>query len=522
MHAVPSIAEMVDTARCLGLSLEPDEAVLLHGYLAEKLAEMDEFAQSRLDEGAPEVTYPERGRGYRPSAAEDPLNAWTWRCEIAGAASGLLAGKTVSYKDHTAVAGMPLAYGAAPLESFIPQIDATIVTRVLAAGGTITGKHVMDGLAGGFGLGTQGDFGRPLNPHDHAHYTGGSSSGSAVALATGEVDISFGGDQGGSIRIPAAWCGVVGLKPTFGLVSHFGVGFGSDPSIDYTGPMAVRVEDVALAMQATAGYDGLDPRQARDIPETFDAMTGLDGGVKGLRIGILEEGFEGPLEPEVRDAVMAAVAELEAAGAEITKVSVPAHRTARLAQVAMSPEGSLGMNQVGFMGAFYRGYYPTSIITAVHRMNRLHGSGATARTKLMLLAGEYSRRNFDGAVYAKGQNVRQGVIRAFDAAFADVDLLVMPTCVTVAPRYADPPADRVDAAELWLNTEKRPTASAVLNTQPYNYTGHPAIAVPCGKAGRLPISMQLVGRRLDDALVLRAAYAYQQRVAWDELTSVSA
>ncbi len=296
MHAVPSIEEMVDTARCLGLSLEPDEAVLLHGYLAEKLAEMDEFAQSRLDEGAPEVTFPERGRGYRPSAAEDPLNAWTWKCEIPGAQAGLLAGKTVSYKDHTAVAGMPLAYGAAPLEGFIPQIDATIVTRVLAAGGTITGKHVMDGLAGGFGLGTQGDFGRPLNPHDTAHYTGGSSSGSAVALATGEVDISFGGDQGGSIRIPAAWCGVVGLKPTFGLVSHFGIGFGSDPSIDYTGPMAKRVEDVALALQATAGYDGLDPRQTRDIPETFDALTGLDGGVKGLRIGILEEGFEGPLQ----------------------------------------------------------------------------------------------------------------------------------------------------------------------------------------------------------------------------------
>jgi amidase len=521
MHAVPSIEEMVDTARTLGLSLEADEAALLHAHLAEKLAEMDEFVQLRIDERPPEVTFPERAPGHRPSAAEDPLNAWTWKCEIRGARSGLLAGKTVSFKDHTAVAGIPLAFGAAPLEHFIPQIDATVVTRALAAGATVTGKHVMDGLAGGFGLGTRGDFGRPLNPHDPAHYSGGSSSGSAVALAAGEVDISFGGDQGGSIRIPAAWCGVVGLKPTFGLVSHFGIGFGSDPCIDYTGPMAKRVEDVAAALQATAGYDGLDPRQARDIPESYDALTGLDGGVQGLRIGILEEGFEGPLQPEVRDAVMAAVAELEAAGAEVTKVSVPEHRTARLAQTAMSPEGSLGMFQVGFMGAFYRGYYPTSIITAVHRLNRLGASGTTARTKLMLLAGEYARRNFDGAVYAKGQNVRQTVIAAFDAALADVDVLVMPTCVTVAPRYEDPPADRVAAAELWVNMAKRPTASAVLNTQPYNYTGHPALAVPCGKAGRLPISMQLVGRRLDDALLLRVAYAYQQRVDWEELTGIS-
>jgi amidase len=521
MHAIPSIEEMVETARGLGLALEPAEAVLLHGYLVEKLAELDDFVQSRLDEGAPEVTFPVRDRGYRPSATEDPLNAWTWKCHIEGAAGGLLAGKTVSYKDHTAVAGMPLAFGAAPLEHFIPQIDATIVTRVLAAGGTITGKHVMDGLAGGFGLGTRGDFGRPLNPHDPAHYTGGSSSGSAVALATGEVDISFGGDQGGSIRIPAAWCGVIGLKPTFGLVSHFGIGFGSDQSIDYTGPMAKRAEDVALALQATAGYDALDPRQTRHVPETFDAMTTLDGGVKGVRIGVLEEGFEGPLEPDVREAVMMAVAELEAAGAEVTKVSVPEHGTARIAQQAMGPEGSLGMAQVGFMGAFSRTYYPTSIITAVHRMNRLNLGGSTARTKLQLLVGEYSRRNFAGAVYTKGHNVRAGIVAAFDAALADVDLLVMPTCVTVAPRYENPPADRIEADELWLDLEKKPTASAVLNTQPYNYTGHPAIAVPCGKSGRLPISMQLVGRNFEDALLLRAAYAYEQRVDWDDYTGIS-
>jgi len=310
------------------------------------------------------------------------------------------------------------------------------------------------------------------------------------------------------------------LKPTFGLVSHFGVGFGSDPSIDYTGPMAKRVEDVAAALQATAGHDGLDPRQARDIPDTYDAMSTLDGGVKGLRIGILDEGFDGPIQPEVREAVLAAAAELEALGAEVTKVSVPEHRTARVAQTAMGPEGSLGMAQVGFMAAFSRTYYPTEIITAVRRLNRMHGSGATARTKLQLLLGEYSRRNFDGAVYTKGMNVRAGIVAAFDAALADIDLLVMPTCVTVAPRYKDPPADRVAAAELWVDLDKRPTASAVLNTQPYNYTGHPALAVPCGKAGRLPISVQLVGRRLDDALLLRAAYAYQQRVDWDAFTSV--
>lgn len=522
MRAIPSVTEMTETAKTLGIALEPEEAVLIHDHLVDKLAEIDEFVQLRIDEGAPPVTYAARAPGHRPTAAEDPLNAWTWKCRIEGAADGLLAGKTVSYKDHVAVAGIPVAYGAAPLEHLVANVDATIVTRVLAAGGTVTGKHVMDGLAGGMGLGTTGDFGRVLNPHNHAHYTGGSSSGSAAALAAGEVDVSFGGDQGGSIRIPAAWCGVVGLKPTFGLVSHFALGFGTDPSIDYTGPMARTVEDTAAALQAVAGYDGLDPRQGRAVPEHYDALTTLDGGVAGLRIGILEEGFDDPTQPDVRDAVLRAVEVLQAAGADVTKVSVPEHRTARVAQQAMMPEGSLAMYQSGFMGAYARTYYPSSIVAAVRRFNRDHGSGATARTKLWLLAGEYSRRNFDGVAYTKGHNVRAGIIAAFDRAFADVDVLVMPTCVTTAPRYTAPGADRWATAETWLSAEKRVTSSAVLNTMPTNYTGHPALAVPCGKSGGLPISMQLVGRFFDDALLLRTAYAYQQSVDWAETIGIGA
>lgn len=522
MHAVPSVEEMVGTARRLGMNLDPNEAVLIHGYLVDKLVELDAFVQSRLDEGAPEVTYSTRAPGYRPSDDEDPLNAWTWKCHIEGSADGLLAGKTVSYKDHTAVAGIPLAYGAQPLANFVPDIDATIVTRVLAEGGTIVGKHVMDGLAGGMGLSITGDFGRPLNPHNPAHYTGGSSSGSAVALATGQVDVSFGGDQGGSIRIPAAWCGVVGLKPTFGLVSHFGVGFGTDPSIDYTGPMARTVEDTAAALQATAGFDGLDPRQGRTVPESIDALTALDGGVKGLRIGVLDEGFDDPIEPEVRDAVMDAVDVLATAGAEVTKVSVPEHRTARVAQTAMMPEGSLAMAQVGFMGAFARTYYPSSIIAAVRRFNDDMLDGATARTKLNLIVGEYARRNFGGVAYTKGHNVRAGIVAAFDGAFADVDVLAMPTCVTVAPRF-EAPTDRLEIADLWMSPTKRATASSVLNTMPYNYTGHPALAVPCGKSSNgLPISLQLVGRCFEDPVLLRAAFAYEHAVDWDELIGVRA
>ncbi len=151
--------------------------------------------------------------------------------------------------------------------------------------------------------------------------TGGSSSGSAAAVAAGEVDISFGGDQGGSIRIPAAFCGIIGHKPTFGLVSHFGIGFGADQSIDYTGPMARTVADAAAALQATAGYDPYDPRQTRDVPTRMDVLGRLADGVSGLRLGVLEEGFE-EAEADVHDLVLAAVDVLARLGADVSKVSI--------------------------------------------------------------------------------------------------------------------------------------------------------------------------------------------------------
>src|SRR3712207_3927846 len=224
----------------------------------------------------PPMLSPARSPAYKPSAAEDPLNAWTWKCSIEGEGDGLLAGKTVSYKDHIAVAGVPMSFGSFALDGLIPDFDATVVTRVLEQGGKVVGKNVMNGLSGGFGAGGAiGDYGRPLNAHSHEHVTGGSSSGSGAAVAAGEVDISCGGDQGGSIRIPAAFCGIVGLKPTFGLLSHFGIGFGSDQSIDYTGPMARTVEDAAAALQATAGYDPYDPRQTRDVSLPMDVLRGL-------------------------------------------------------------------------------------------------------------------------------------------------------------------------------------------------------------------------------------------------------
>src|SRR5262245_27538408 len=168
MYTIPDVEEVVAVAKALGIHLSPEEAVLYRKYLGEQLGAFDSFVQSRLEESKPPMVAATRQPGYQPGLEEDPLNAWRWKCRIEGAASGVLAGKTVSYKDHIAVAGMPMSFGAFALEGFIPDFDATVVTRVLQEGGTVIVKNVMNGLSGGFGTGGGiGDYGRPLNPHNH-------------------------------------------------------------------------------------------------------------------------------------------------------------------------------------------------------------------------------------------------------------------------------------------------------------------------------------------------------------------
>jgi amidase len=490
---------------------------LYQKYLIEQLQAFETFVQARVEEIKPAMVSATRKPGYRPRPEEDPLNAWMWKCRIEGAPEGLLAGKTVSYKDHIAVAGMPMSFGSFALEGFVPDFDASVVTRVLQAGGTIIGKNVMNGLSGGFGTGGGiGDYGRPLNPHNHDHVTGGSSSGSGAAVTAGEVDISFGGDQGGSIRIPAAFCGIVGHKPTFGLLSHFGIGFGSDQSIDYTGPMARTVADAAAALQATAGYDPYDPRQRRDIPPSIDVLGRLADGVSGLRIGVLEEGFDAA-ESDVRDLVMAAVDVFARLGVDVSKVSIPAHHAIRAAQAALTGEGALAVFKTGFFGAFTRTYYPASIIAAINKLWTSQADVLAPRSKLSLIAAELSRRHYHGRVYAKAQNVRPTYIKAYDTALADVDVLVMPTCLMTAPKNHTP-ASYLEAVEDNLAAIH---SRGSRNTQPFNYTGHPALALPVGKSSAgLPVSMQLVGRSFDDPLLMRVAYAYEHATDWDKIISV--
>ena len=517
MYRVPDVPAVQEVAERLGVQLTAADAAVYQSHLARLLGDFDDFVQSRTEQATPPRFPGAREPGYRPTAEEDRHNAWMWKCHIEGSGAGPLLGKTVSFKDHVAVAGIPETFGAFAMEGFIPDYDATVVERSLAAGATVTGKNVMNGLAGGFGFGGgSGDFGRPLNPHNRDHLTGGSSSGSAAALVLGEVDISFGGDQGGSIRIPASWSGTVGLKPTFGLVSHFGVGFGSDQSIDYTGPMTMTVQDAALALQATAGYDGRDPRQSKAVPDTYDATSTLDHGIEGLRIGVLEEGFAGAT-PEVTDSVNAAIEVLAGLGAVVSKVSVPEHLTVGQAQMAMSAEGGLSLRESGFFGVFTKTYYPADTIAAIMRLNQHHPDQLDPRSFLNHLAGTFARKNYSGRLYAKAQNVRPAYVAAYDAALSSVDVLVMPTTVTQAPEY-EPISDRSEALDVALSGAV--AYNAVANTRPFNYTGHPSLAVPTDKRNGLPVSLQLTGKMFDDALLLRVAQAYSQSVPFTQYTSI--
>ncbi len=335
----------------------------------------------------------------------------------------------------------------------------------------------------------------------------------AAAVAAGEVDISFGGDQLGSIRIPAAWCGCVGLKPTFGLVSHFGVGFGADASLDHVGPLTRTFEDAALALEAVAGYDPNDPRQGRDVPSHYDATSAIAEGVKGWRIGLVQEGFVGAT-PEVTHAVVAAVDVLRGEGALVRETSIPELSQARALLTALACEGARFWSDTSFLGIHSRMYYPESLLSAMDSFFQYRMDELLDERKLDLLAGGFSRRVFQGRAYARAANQQLILTRALDAVFGDFDVLAMPMMVRPALRYelAEDYHDNLSARLSGYGVGVEPWREQ--NTLPFNCTGHPAVAVPCGKVDGLPVSLQLVARRLGDADLLRCGFAYQHGVDW--------
>lgn len=497
----PTLEELARIAYEYRLDVTLDDLQSFRGLMATALA-----SYTRLDhlaEPEPVVKYPRR-TGYRPAPEDNPLGAWYWRTEIKGASSGPLAGKTVAIKDNTCVAGVPMMNGTSVLEGYVPSIDATVVTRILDAGGTILGKAVCESLCFSGGSHTS-DSGPVRNPYDTTRSAGGSSSGSAALVAAGEVHMATGGDQGGSIRIPSCWCGVYGLKPTYGLVPYTGI-FPIELTLDHTGPMARTVADVALLLEVMAGPDGLDPRQTNVLtPQVYTQA--LSGNVAGLRVGIVEEGFgwEGLSEPDVDEAVTEAAHAFERLAAQVKTISLPWHRDGIHIWNAIAVEGATMLMVAGnSMGTNWKGHYTTGLLDVYARGRLTRVNDLSETVKLVLLLGQYMQDNYHGRYYAKAQNLARTLTSAYDEALREVDLLVMPTLpmkATVIPA-ADASREEYTARALEM----------IVNTCPFDVTGHPAMNVPCALSNGLPVGMMLIGRKGDESTILRAADAFEKQI----------
>ncbi len=418
---------------------------------------------------------------------------------LAGAALSPIDGAPIALKDVFCTAGVRTTCGSRILEHFVPPYDATLVERLRAAGAVILGKTNMDEFAMGSST-EHSAFQLTRNPWDLARVPGGSSGGSAAAVAGGLAAGAFGTDTGGSVRQPAAFCGVVGLKPTYGRVSRYGlIAFAS--SLDHVAPFALDVVDTALLLGAAAGHDPLDATSvAAPVP---DYVAGLAGGVKGLRIGVPDEYFGAGLDPEIARAVRAAIDVLRDLGATIERVSLPSteHGVATYYVVAPAEASS---NLARYDGVKYGLRAPggRDLIDMVSR-TRAAGFGAEVKRRIMLGTYALSTGYYD-AYYGQAQKVRTLVRQEFEAAFARVDLLAAPTTPGVAFKHGE----KADPLAMYMND---------VYTIPASMTGLPAVSVPCGfSAAGLPIGLQLIGRALDEPTLLRAAHAYEQATPWRE------
>jgi amidase len=446
---------------------------------------------------------PPAGRVWkRPEPAENPLGAWYVKTEIQEKPDGPLAGRRVAVKDNIEVAGVPMMNGSRTLEGFVPGRDATVVSRLLAAGATITGKAVCEDLC--FSGGSHTSVTGPVrNPWDPTRTTGGSSSGSAALVAAGEVDLALGGDQGGSVRIPSAWCGTVGHKPTHGLVPYTGA-FPIEFTLDHLGPIARTVADAALMLRVIAGRDGWDPRQPAGL-EPDDYLAALSRDVTGLRAGVVSEGFGIPelSDPRVDETVRTAAARLREAGMLLDEVSVPWHRHAMHVWNVIATDGAtVQMVDGNGYGYNWDGLYDPELIAYYGRQRREVADAWSETVKLVVLGGRYSVQNYQARHYAMARNLALEVRRRYDDALASFDVLVMPTL----PMLATPLVAPSDPRETYIAR----ALEMIPNTAPFDVTGHPATTVPAGLADGLPVGMMIVGRRFDDATCLRVAHAFER------------
>jgi aspartyl-tRNA(Asn)/glutamyl-tRNA(Gln) amidotransferase subunit A len=417
----------------------------------------------------------------------------------AGAPLSPLDGAPLAIKDVFCTRGVRTTCGSKILETFVPPYDATIVARLRAAGAVILGKTNMDEFAMGSST-EHSAFHVTRNPWDLTRVPGGSSGGSAAAVAGGLAAGGFGTDTGGSVRQPAAFCGVVGLKPTYGRVSRYGlIAFAS--SLDHVAPFALDVVDAAALLGVTAGHDPLDATSvAAPVP---DYVAAVAGGVAGLKVGVPDEYFGAGLDAEIERAVRAAIDVLRDLGASVERVSLPTTEYGVATYYIVAP-AEASSNLARYDGVKYGLRVPggKDLFDMVSR-TRAAGFGAEVKRRIMLGTYALSTGYYD-AYYGQAQKVRTLVRREFEAAFARVDVLAAPTTPGVAFKHGE----KADPLAMYMND---------VYTIPASMTGLPAVSIPCGfNASGLPIGLQLIGRALDEATLLRAAHAYERATTWRE------
>ncbi|MGQ0623006.1 MAG: amidase [Panacagrimonas sp.] len=500
---LPTTEELASAAKALGMTLTPEQSAEYRSLMQGTVEGYQLLA--RLPDNLPVVHYP-RTPGYFPSAEENALNAWYVKTVIKGAADGPLKGKRVAIKDNVCVAGVPMMNGAATLEGYVPDCDATVVTRILDAGGQVDGKAHCEFfcMSGGSHTNAKGVV---WNPRKRGHLAGGSSSGSAALVAAGEVDLAIGGDQGGSIRIPSAYCGTVGMKPTFGLVPYTGA-MPIEATLDHLGPISRTVESNAAFLEVLAGPDGLDPRQSGQPREPYAQALGKS--IRGLRIGILSEGFgHANSDPQVDEVVREAAAVFQRLGADVREVSIPDHLIAPAAWSVIAHEGGTQQMLLGNgFGFNWKGLYIPSLMQA-HDSWRTRADAFSESLKATALFGQYALTKYRGLYYARAQNLSRRICAAYDRALADHDVLLMPTVPIRAPKA---PAAGASITEICMRAFEM-----IGNTAPFNLTGHPAISIPCGVRDDLPIGMMLVGRHEAESTLYQLGHAFEQGADWQRL-----
>jgi aspartyl-tRNA(Asn)/glutamyl-tRNA(Gln) amidotransferase subunit A len=422
------------------------------------------------------------------------------RRRAAGEALPPLAGVPIAQKDLLCTRGVRTTCASRILESFVPPYDATVVALCREAGLPMLGKTNMDEFA--MGSSTENSaFQVTSNPWDLERVPGGSSGGSAAAVAAGEAPFALGTDTGGSIRQPASLCGIVGMKPTYGRVSRYGV-VAYASSLDQVGPFARNVTDCALLLQVIAGHDPHDATSITDVPPDYVAETRR--GVAGLKAGLPKELFGEGIDPAVKSTLLAAVDQLQALGVECEEIEMP-HVDYSLPCYYIIAPAECSSNLARYDGVRYghRTAEPVSDIYDLFSKSRAEGFGPEVRLRIMLGTYTLSAGYYD-AYYLKALQVRTLIKSDFDRAFEKYDVLLSPTSPTTAFKIGEKADDPI-AMKL-----------ADICTIPVNLAGLPGMSVPCGFVEGLPVGMQIIGKPFGEAEMLRLAYAYEQATEWEK------